>query len=447
MRWRLKCGALVPTVGSLLHLSVVAANRGDAQRGEELLAQAAVLAQESTDGRLVLWVANHQADHLLRSGNLSAAASEGMAALRRIRVLGHGDASDASILGFTIAEALVGIGRIPEALAVIEEFTRRVPSRDDWFAQLMRAEVEAATGHLDPAWSRIAQVRAIAEGAPSERTRLEIVELEQRVTEIALWRRRPDDVADVVERLASVVPLLDGEASRQGGRLFSGAMRAQADRAELARNRRQPDAVATILEGGERLATLLASLPDDPHHSHPEVVTADAEHATWRAEIARLRGEDSPEHWARGAKAWAAIGRPHRTAYCLWRQAETLLASGRSPEAPDVLRRAADAAAEMAPLLALITDLAGRARIPLRDGAGPAPENARPYGLTPRELDVLALLVRGNTSREIATTLFISEKTVSVHVSNILRKLKVTSRVQAAMRAEREHLVHDPIAP
>ena len=101
----------------------------------------------------------------------------------------------------------------------------------------------------------------------------------------------------------------------------------------------------------------------------------------------------------------------------------------------------------MAPLLALITDLAGRARIPLRDGAGPAPANARPYGLTPRELDVLALLVRGNTNREIATTLFISEKTVSVHVSNILRKLEVTSRVQAAMRAEREHLVHDAIAP
>ena len=53
-------------------------------------------------------------------------------------------------------------------------------------------------------------------------------------------------------------------------------------------------------------------------------------------------------------------------------------------------------------------------------------------GLTPREHEVLALLARGRTNGEIAKELFITTKTASVHVSNILRKLDVTNRVEAA---------------
>src|SRR4051794_21919000 len=222
-------------------------------------------------------------------------------------------------------------------------------------------------------------------------------------------------------------------------------MRAQADRAAQARRRRQLDGLAAAHDDGERLAGILESLQDDPHTSHPEVVTAAAESATWSAELGRLNEKDTAEVWETAAEAWATLGRPHRSAYCLWRQAESLLAAGRTLEAQDILRVAIDEAAELAPLVARITDLAGRARISLKDGAMPRPTSARPYGLTARELEVLSLLVRGNTNRDIATTLFITEKTASVHVSNILRKLDVTSRVQAAMRAEREDLVPEPM--
>ena len=62
---------------------------------------------------------------------------------------------------------------------------------------------------------------------------------------------------------------------------------------------------------------------------------------------------------------------------------------------------------------------------------------ADPFGLTAREREVLALVATGQTNRRIADTLFISESTAGVHVSNILGKLGVTSRTEAAAVAVR----------
>ena len=64
-----------------------------------------------------------------------------------------------------------------------------------------------------------------------------------------------------------------------------------------------------------------------------------------------------------------------------------------------------------------------------------------PFGLTPRELEVLRLVAAGRSNQQIAGELFISPKTASVHVSNILGKLGVTSRVEAAATAHRLHLL------
>lgn len=58
-------------------------------------------------------------------------------------------------------------------------------------------------------------------------------------------------------------------------------------------------------------------------------------------------------------------------------------------------------------------------------------------GLTRRESEVLDLLAVGKTNREIGKELYISEKTASVHVSNILRKLEVETRFDAAAVAQR----------
>lgn len=69
------------------------------------------------------------------------------------------------------------------------------------------------------------------------------------------------------------------------------------------------------------------------------------------------------------------------------------------------------------------------------------PDQRAPYRLTDRELAVLRLLAAGRTNAQIGAELYISPKTASVHVTSILRKLGVTSRVQAAARAERAGMI------
>ena len=111
--------------------------------------------------------------------------------------------------------------------------------------------------------------------------------------------------------------------------------------------------------------------------------------------------------------------------------------------AEDSLRQAKTLAATLGaePLTRRAQDLATRARIDLAPGptrpVAAKPDVPQPYGLTRREREVLALLSAGRTNREIGEALFISEKTASVHVTHILDKLGVSSRVEAALLASR----------
>jgi DNA-binding NarL/FixJ family response regulator len=138
----------------------------------------------------------------------------------------------------------------------------------------------------------------------------------------------------------------------------------------------------------------------------------------------------------------------HRS-YTRYRLGESLLAGrGSRPEAADALVAAVEIARALgaAPLIGWIEALARRSRIALRADATVAarPDESPPaedLGLTAREREVLALLVEGHTNRRIAATLFISESTAGVHVSNILGKLGVTSRTEAATVAARLGLV------
>jgi DNA-binding CsgD family transcriptional regulator len=184
-----------------------------------------------------------------------------------------------------------------------------------------------------------------------------------------------------------------------------------------------------------------------PFTDHPYMATIAAERATWEAEQARRAGPSDPAMWDGAAKAWQDLGCPHRAGYAWWRHAQAQLDAGQpAAAAAGALRAAAAAADGHAPLLAQIQLIAGRARIPLQiptAHAAPRPpaEARTPYGLTGRELAVLQLLAAGRTNAQIGAELFISRATAAVHVTNILRKLDVVNRVQAAALAERAGLL------
>jgi DNA-binding CsgD family transcriptional regulator len=151
-----------------------------------------------------------------------------------------------------------------------------------------------------------------------------------------------------------------------------------------------------------------------------------------------------PELWSHAAVTWQQLERPPLAAYCRWRQAEALVAAGASrPEATVPLREAHGVATRIGarPLLRELELLAERARLdlPSPDAGSPDGEQGlrEVLGLTPREAEVLTLVSRGYTNREIAQTLVISVKTASVHVSHILRKLDAPNRREAAAIAHR----------
>ena len=159
--------------------------------------------------------------------------------------------------------------------------------------------------------------------------------------------------------------------------------------------------------------------------------------------------------WDAAARAWEAASEPYPLALALLRSAEAALTSGDHDGGAERLRRAAALAEQLgaAPLRDDIALLARRARIWLGPGeaadvrasaAAPASQDnlsqRERLGLTAREFEVLRLVAAGRSNPEIASELFISAKTASVHVSNILGKLGVASRGEAAATAHRLRL-------
>jgi DNA-binding CsgD family transcriptional regulator len=163
------------------------------------------------------------------------------------------------------------------------------------------------------------------------------------------------------------------------------------------------------------------------------------------AEAARVRwltGVDAPEldeHvalWQRAVEGFG-YGHVYEQARSRTRLAGVLRAAGRGAQAAAEAEQARTLARRLRaePLLTELRRLAGTPASRATDA---------PAELTPRERDVLALLVDGRTNRQVAHQLYISEKTVSVHVSNLLAKLGVRSRAEAAALARRDRLLDQP---
>ncbi|MFF7973677.1 AAA family ATPase [Streptomyces sp. NPDC007905] len=169
-------------------------------------------------------------------------------------------------------------------------------------------------------------------------------------------------------------------------------------------------------------------------------------HDRWiHAELFRAEGRDTAEVWSPVVAAFECLDRPYDLARVRYRLAQALLTQGGEHErdrALELLRLAGAVAEHLGarPLAGAVARLAQRARLALAGSPRPALTPADPaqaLGLTSRERDVLRLVSAGRTNRQIAEELFISPKTASVHVSNILSKLGVSGRGEAAAVAHR----------
>ena len=437
--------ALIPRTLSVIAFTAFV--RGQVAEGFAALERGWALARAAQDGPGLMWLAGNESGALLKLAQFQRAAEVASRGLDDARQAGLQSWDLASRLSAHAAEALLALGRTTEAAALIDPLTAGPPDPDHWPAQVIRAEIDLLRGDTGAAaerWQLIERLPAITsrvdfgyDGAP-------------RVAEALLWTGRPGDALQEIRRALARFSVPD--LTILCGRLLAAGMRACADLAEQARARRDQSAAADAADAADGLAAWVGRMGGVPFTDHPTVATIAAERATWDAERTRVAGPGDPGAWDGAAKAWQDLACPHRAGYAWWRQAEAQLDAGQpAAAAAGPLRAAAAAAGGHAPLLAQVRALAERARIPLQApaaaGEPEAPPPARPltrYGLTDRELTVLRLLAAGRTNPQIGAELYISASTASVHVSNILRKLGVSGRVQAAAVAERAGLLASP---
>jgi DNA-binding NarL/FixJ family response regulator len=154
-----------------------------------------------------------------------------------------------------------------------------------------------------------------------------------------------------------------------------------------------------------------------------------AAYAAWHA------AEEGTGPWSAAVEAWDGLGRPYRAADARLRAAEVALADGDRSAAGDHLRVAVRQASDLG-ARALVSEIELLARSSRLD-VGARSSVPAVAGLTVRETEVLRLVAAGRSNKDIAAELFISAKTVSVHVSNVLAKFGVRTRGEAAATAHR----------
>ncbi|NEK57649.1 AAA family ATPase [Geodermatophilus sabuli] len=254
--------------------------------------------------------------------------------------------------------------------------------------------------------------------------------------DLAAWAGDPGTAAHLAQEAVRQVHRHWGVDRLAVVRLAATALAPVADAAATARLQRDDASLARWTAAGEDLAALARSAVAD----HLAGVGGyGAEAAAWvarlEAEAARLDGRPAPDLWREAVDGFG-YGHVYEQARSRWRLAEALLAVDDREGAATELRAAAEVAERLgaAPLRAALVALARRARLPLDlPGAGRVADPATVF--TPRETEVLRLLAKGRTNRQIGAELYISEKTASVHVSNILAKLGAGGRTEAVALA------------
>jgi ATP/maltotriose-dependent transcriptional regulator MalT len=334
---------------------------------------------------------------------------------------------------------LLALGRIDEAEKLCREILRGDAAGYAGVTHILLAHAALDRGDFEVVEEQLAHAKA---DAPAWNSIEYDVPLLVMSAEVALLQGRFTDARDAVAEGLKL-------AAQTDDRFFTAALcsvgiRAEADR-YLASGRVRGEKIDL-----DRTETLERLLEEVARAETLALAPVAAHVATCRAEHSRFQGESNPEQWAEAASMWDAVDQPYRCLYARWREAEALLqARTETTRVGELLQSARDLAQSLHArvLQREIESLAERARISLGDVGAVTTENKSEwltFGLTARELEVFALLAKGLSNKEIADELFISSKTASVHVSRILMKLGVASRVEATGIAYKSGLMEEP---
>lgn len=445
-----QAGDLATEAAALVSLACAEPIGGNEDRIRALLAQAREVASRVDAHEPLLQATVTESDTLEGMGlheEAATAAREGLAVARE-----HGLARTfGAVLASNLAEPLMSLGQWDEAAEVIRQALQFAALRmSRTYLWRLSGEIALARGNLATAADTVASIRAVLdETRYSDQYHLPTARLE---TELRLAEGHPGLALAVVADALDRFDLLPS-ARHAWPLLVTGA---------------RACAAAAVLTGQEGTFTARAAAVCDRLCVDADKLTVGgilqrAHQLTFAAEAGRARraieamsagkpspSKDSGAAWDQAAQAWETVGQPYPLAMALLRSAEAALSTGDRDGGGARLRRAAELARRLGatPLSQDIELLARRARIPV-DGPADAPvghpaprpgTEPEPLGLTAREFEVLRLLAAGRSNPEIARELFISVKTASVHVSNILRKLNVTNRGEAAAAAHRLRL-------
>ncbi|MEA2146707.1 MAG: hypothetical protein QOG59_2294 [Solirubrobacteraceae bacterium] len=381
---------------------------------------------------------------------------------------------DGAAYGYAnLADVLAIAGRTAEGLQTARDGLKAVPrhvrASHDWMTMaiselaFMTGDWDTARSHLGPPPAELDGVRLInrllreAELALGEGEEDRAEEALQRALPLVTQSSEPQWIASFGALLAEL---------RRRGRDLSAAREAVGhalDRIELCTD--DIARIARVTAAGLRVEADIAQRARDlaERRDERDAVTRARLHlsrlraaaaeggpverawlASGAAELARARGRSDAALWAKAAGAWSGVGRPYEQALMRWRGAEAAAAAGERDTAGRLIVEALATARQLGSrwLEDELRALAQRARVRLDGGeAHGEPVDAAPqdpFGLTPREREVLGLIAQGATNRQIGASLFMAEKTASVHVSRILAKLGVASRTQAAAVAHRQ---------
>jgi DNA-binding CsgD family transcriptional regulator len=417
-----------------------------------MLAQSMVYAGEVDDGLALLrsteleatssgfrWIATRsfigRSDLQLMLGRYDEAIEAADQGITLAEQSGLGRTAGAFLRG-NKAEALFRSGRWDEALVA----STPGAEASGVFAGtlfLLRSELFAANGQREQAELdlRVARRHLRNSSAAQFALPLELIE-----AELARAGGDLDRGREVVTRVLAREDT--GDEQRYRWPVISLAARIEAERVIAARDIGQLEPAQRIAELREEAEATAAATAADRGHR-----------ALVRAEHARALSEGEADAWAAAVSAIREMNEPHPLAYALLRYAEALTAAGDLGAATSAASEGLDLARGMgaAPLLEEIEALMRRARLqpaevetpPVQDTAA-VPDELERLGLTAREAEVLRLVADGLSNSQIAEQLFITRKTASVHVSNILSKLGVSTRVEAAALAHRRGLVQAP---